>query len=123
MNAQGYDADLAEVRSRLAAKVPEIVPVPGWRTVSLDRDLGAVTIPDGVELDLGASAKAWAADWIAESCTEELRVGCLVNLRGDIAVRGEVPEGGWQVEIDRPGPKGRPVIAMSWPGGLAGSAG
>lgn len=81
-------------------------------------------IPDGVELDLGASAKAWAADWIAESCTEELRVGCLVNLGGDIAVRGEVPEGGWQVEIDddRPGPKGRPVIAMSWPGGLATSS-
>jgi thiamine biosynthesis lipoprotein len=47
-----------------------------------------------------------------------------VNLGGDIAVRGELPPGGWQVEIDdgHAGPQGRPVISMGWPGGLATSS-
>ncbi len=35
-----------------------------------------------------------------------------------------MPPGGWQVEIDdaHPGPQGRPVIPMAWPGGLATSS-
>lgn len=97
---------------------------PGWRSIQLDEGSRTVSLPAGVELDLGVSAKAWAADWIADSCAAELGVGCLVNLGGDIAVRGEVPSGGWQIEIDdgHPGPQGRPVISMGWPGGLATSS-
>ena len=34
----------------------------GWRTVALDRGAGTVRVPTGVRLDLGATAKAWAAD-------------------------------------------------------------
>lgn len=97
---------------------------PGWRSIQLDEERRTVTVPAGVDVDLGVSAKAWAADWIAASCGDELGVGCLVNLGGDIAVRGEVPAGGWQIEIDdgHPGPQGRPVISMGWPGGLATSS-
>lgn len=74
--------------------------------------------------ELEPMSRARAADRIADRCADELGVGCLVNLGGDIAVRGEVPAGGWQVEIDdgSPGPQGHPVISMSWPGGLATSA-
>ena len=34
----------------------------GWQTVAFDRDSRTVRIPAGVSLDLGATAKAWAAD-------------------------------------------------------------
>ena len=124
MRAQGYDADLDEVRARVATVLPHAVAVPGWRSITLDTDRCMLTVPAGVELDLGASAKAWAADRIADACCDELGIGCLVNLGGDIAVRGAVPPGGWQIEIDdgRPGPQGRPVISMGWPGGLATSS-
>ncbi len=92
-----------------------------WEAVVLDLDAGSVTIPEGLVLDVVAGVRAWAADWVARDCSESLGAGCLVNLGGDIAVRGEVPDGGWQVEIDdgAPDPQGRPVIPMAWPGGLA----
>ena len=75
LRAQGYDADLDEVRARVATRLPQVVSVPGWRSVILDADRCLLTIPDGVELDLGASAKAWAADRIAEACCDELGIG------------------------------------------------
>jgi thiamine biosynthesis lipoprotein len=50
-------------------------------------------------LDLGATAKALAADRIAAGVAE--RTGCrvLVSLGGDVAAGGPVPEGGWRVGI------------------------
>lgn len=99
-------------------------PGDGWQTVRLDTERCLLMVPEGVELDVSPSARAWLADRIADFCAEELGIGCLVNLGGDIAVRGAVPPGGWQVEIDdaEPGPQGRPVIPMDWPGGLATSS-
>lgn len=99
-------------------------PGDGWQSVRLDTGRCMLTVPEGVYLDVCPSAKAWLADRIADFCADELGIGCLVNLGGDIAVRGAVPPGGWQVEIDdvHPGPEGRPVIPMDWPGGLATSS-
>lgn len=124
VRAQGYDADFADVAARTRTVVGTAVPAPGWRHVHLDEERHTVRIPLGVELDLGASAKAWAADWIAETCLQELGAGTLVNLGGDIAVRGPIPDGGWQVEIDEgnPEPTAHPIISMTWPGGLATSS-
>lgn len=98
-----------------------VTPCPDWRGVSLDLAAGRVSVPDGVSLDLASGVRAWAADWITDACRSELGVGCLVNLGGDIAVRGDAPEGGWQVEIEdhQPGAGGNPVISMGWPGGLS----
>ena len=95
---------------------------PGARAaIVLDASTGTVTLPETLAVDVAENARAWAADQIAMACVDELGVGCLVNLGGDIAVRGDVPEGGWQVGIDHgpDGPQGRPVISMAWPGGLA----
>ena len=97
----GYDADLAVVRNRRAALVPaECRPAPGFWRLMLDQHDHTVVIPRGVEVDLGATAKAWAADRAARSCTEQLPGGFLVNLGGDIATAGPVPAGGWRVAID-----------------------
>lgn len=100
------------------------VPADGRQTVVLDTGHGLLTVPEEVELDVVPSARAWLADRIADFCSVGLGMGCLVNLGGDIAVRGTVPAGGWQVEIDdaHPGPQGRPVIPMTWPGGLASTS-
>jgi len=50
-------------------------------------------------LDLGATAKALAADRAAIRIAASLNCGTLVNLGGDIAVAGEPPEQGWLVGI------------------------
>jgi thiamine biosynthesis lipoprotein len=56
-------------------------------------------LPRGVELDLGATAKALAADMAADAAGLAIGGGALVGLGGDIAVAGESPQGGWQVQV------------------------
>jgi FAD:protein FMN transferase len=96
LRAIRYDRDYA-----LLGEEPAIalVAAPGWRTVALDRAAGTITLPDGVELDLGATAKAFAADRAAASIHATLGTGVLVNLGGDLAVAGPPPGGGWRVRI------------------------
>ncbi|MCU1491003.1 MAG: FAD:protein transferase, partial [Acidimicrobiaceae bacterium] len=97
--ALGYDRDFDEVD----LDGPELsyapVPAPGWRLVELDRRRRLLRVPPGVSVDLGSSAKAFAADRAAKSISAALRTGVLVNLGGDVSVAGEVPPGGWRVGI------------------------
>ena len=84
----GYDRDLAALSERPLDFVPEPeAPRFGaWRDVRVTED--AVRIPEGVALDLGATAKAWAADLVAESVVEALGCAVVVSLGGDLRVHG-----------------------------------
>jgi thiamine biosynthesis lipoprotein len=117
----GYDRDFAEVAPD-GPRVPAGMPAPGWWRVRLAGD--QVVVPDGVLLDLGASAKAFAADRAAAKIAGECGGGVLVSLGGDLAVAGETPDGGWLVIVGddhtRTDP-GDPVVAIA-SGGLATSS-
>lgn len=95
VRALGYDRDFASVTDGGSGPVP--VPAPGWHRVLLDGD--TVVLPRGVELDLGATAKALAADRAAAAIARRTGGGTLVNLGGDLATAGAPPAGGWQVAI------------------------
>jgi thiamine biosynthesis lipoprotein len=121
----GYDRTFAELRLRDSRRVSvRFLPVTGWRTVRIDRARGTVTVPAGVELDLGASAKALAADRASSAAANATGCGVLVSLGGDVAVAGRPPEGGWPIRLaddhaaplEGPGP----VVAIA-EGGLATS--
>jgi thiamine biosynthesis lipoprotein ApbE len=71
----------------------------GWRTLRLDRAAGAARLPRGIHLDLGATAKAWAADRAANAAAAGTGCGVLVGVGGDIACAGKPPPGGWQVHV------------------------
>jgi FAD:protein FMN transferase len=95
----GYDRDFAHVRGSRVRRV-RAGRVAGWGVVELDRVSGTVRVPDGVRLDLGATAKALAADRAARrALTASGASGVLVNLGGDIAVGGTCPDGGWTVRV------------------------
>ena len=69
-----------------------------WRSIRLDGR--RLWMPRGVLLDLGATAKAVAADIAAEKIADQLGVGVLVGLGGDLRVAGEqAPEEGWIIRI------------------------
>ncbi len=71
-----------------------------WRSVEVDPVLGRVRLPLGVQLDLGATGKAYAADLIAESIHFALGTAALVGLGGDIAAAGDSPDTlGWPVVV------------------------
>ena len=124
----GYDRDFAQVRAagdappRLTAAAG---PVPGWRSVHLDRAAGRAWLDPGTQLDLGATAKALAADLCAAQIAARTGCGVLVSLGGDVAVGGTAPAGGWRVKVtdDHAAPAGAPgqTVTIS-SGGLATSS-
>ena len=100
-------------------------PVPGWRRIVLDPARRTLAVPEGVRLDLGATAKAWAADRAAADLAAALGCGTLVGLGGDIAVAGPPPPDGWTIRIqdetDRRGPGDPSADVVIRDGGLATS--
>ena len=125
MRGAGYDRTLTVVLARDGRLfTPSFTSAAGWRTVELNESRSTVRVPPGVELDLGATAKALAADRAARTAADATATGVLVSLGGDIAVGGAAPPGGWSIRIaddcaaptDSPGPA---VSIVS--GGLASS--
>jgi thiamine biosynthesis lipoprotein len=122
----GYDRDIRLLRP--VEGVVVALPAPGWTSVELERPAGRVRVPEGVRLDLGATAKAWTADTAAEDIARRTGAGCLVSLGGDVAVAGRAPDGGWRIRVedvtgdpDAP-PSGPCTVVRIGDGGLATSS-
>jgi thiamine biosynthesis lipoprotein len=110
----GYDSGVTPLRSARPLAASIVTPAV-WSMVTL-RDR-IVTVPPGVLLDLGATAKAVAADQCAQRVLEATGSGVLVNLGGDIATAGAAPDGSWQVVVhDTPD---EPASAIGLPAGAA----
>ena len=93
----GYDDDIDQVRAR-GHRVAAPHPGADWRGVAVDRDLRRLGVPSGLRLDLGATAKAWAADEAARRVHTRLGHAVLVGIGGDLAVAG-VPGRPWRVDV------------------------
>jgi thiamine biosynthesis lipoprotein len=102
MRAIGYDADFATLGARSGPIELRLEPIPGWQAVELSRVRGEVRLRPGVELDLGSTGKAFAADLAATAALAALDrpgAGILVSLGGDIATAGIAPDGGWRILV------------------------
>jgi thiamine biosynthesis lipoprotein ApbE len=99
MSGLGWDLDFSIVVSRREPRTIEVTPACGWRAIRLDRSRGTARVPRGIEVDLGATAKAFAADRCARAVADATGVGVLVSLGGDIAVCGRTPRHGWPVLV------------------------
>jgi thiamine biosynthesis lipoprotein len=99
MRLLGYDRDFASVATSGEALACVVERVPGWWTIDVDHAARTVRVSDGVQLDLGATAKAFAADRAATRIAVEAGVGVLVSLGGDLAIAGPTPDGGWPVLV------------------------
>ena len=117
VDAAGYRSwavgDVAVLDTASAAPAP----AGSWREVEVSG--GQVRIPPGVALDLGATAKAWLADEVAERIADELGIDVIANMGGDLRVIAKAP--GWVVSADHEVP-GLPERAIGiTDGGLATS--
>jgi len=127
LRAAGYDRTFALVRERATWRIAAATPSVGasWKDVRLADEHRTLFVPEGVELDLGATAKALAADDAARAIAASIEAGVLVSLGGDIAVAGPAPVGGWSVRIadDHAAlpADGGPIVAITT-GGLATSS-
>ena len=128
--ALGYDRDFAlglggRGAGAGSAESRAFATVPGWRTIRVDPEAGTVGVAQGVSLDLGATAKALAADHGAREAQSAAGCGVLVNLGGDLATAGPAPDDGWRVRVTddhRSGPEAPGQWITIAGGGLATSS-
>ena len=133
----GYDRDFAAARQNTSPLSQPAVPAAGWQAVELDCERHEITVPGEVMLDLGATAKALAADRAAIRIAVSLNCGTVVNLGGDIRAAGVPPDEGWRIgivdnrEFDgaeagdgpaTPGPPAWDAVVAICDGGLATSS-
>jgi thiamine biosynthesis lipoprotein len=97
MIANGYDRDFAALPAD-GVQQPHR-PATGWRAVEVDDQRARIRVPAGSGLDLGATAKALAADRAARAATRSAHTGVVVSLGGDLAIAGEPPPGGWPLGV------------------------
>ena len=103
MRAIGYDVSFERLRPTGAPIDLHLEPIPGWQSVELSRIRREVRVRRGVELDLGSTGKALAADRAAAAAFDALDTpgggGVLVSLGGDLATAGRAPGAGWRILI------------------------
>ncbi|WP_343984269.1 FAD:protein FMN transferase [Kribbella koreensis] len=117
--AAGYDSDIETVRTRLPKPAGRPVPAAGWQQVRLNRKIAMVGVPEGVSLDLGATAKAWTADRAALVLSKRHGCAVLVEIGGDLRAAG-TPAEPWVIRVaEREGEEGVAVTLAH--GGLTTS--
>ena len=87
-------------------------PAARWRAIEVDHAAGVIRRPPGLELDLGGSAKGWAADLVAARLGRHGR--CAVDCGGDLrVVAGRRARRGpaWDVHVRHP-LTGRPAHTL-----------
>ncbi|MGW2702725.1 FAD:protein FMN transferase [Streptomyces sp. NPDC001340] len=97
--ALGYDLTFASLRPDDARPLPVARPAPGWQRISWNPSTRRLRLPPRTRLDLGATAKALAADRAARRAAAATGCGVLVSLGGDLATAGAAPEGGWRIAL------------------------
>ena len=119
--ALGYRDDYAQLLNQDHPAPICSFPTPGVGAITLDPMTHTVTLAPGCQLDLGASAKALAADLIADDVAT--KCGVVVEIGGDVAVRGQSPDGQWVIGIsDRLTLTGREPRIYVQGGGIATSS-
>jgi FAD:protein FMN transferase len=95
--ALGYDRDYDELVGEDSIPARASVPATGPTSIHLNVIEHTVTLDPLCQLDLGASAKALVVDLIADDVAAT--GGVVVELGGDVAVRGEGPDGPWVIAV------------------------
>ena len=115
----GYDRDIGDV-SPAAPRVASVTIPVDWTHIEFDGS--SIRIPPGTLLDLGATAKAVAADRCAHLVYEQTGSGVLINLGGDLTTAGPAPEAGWQVLVQDTDDDPASQVTISTDTGLATSS-
>ncbi len=87
------------------SEIASLLETVDYRTVSVGGE--AVSVPDGVMVDLGSVAKGYACDRMREVLAEGGAASALIDFGGKICEIGSKPDGSaWQIGIRDPGRNG-----------------
>jgi FAD:protein FMN transferase len=97
--ALGYDRSFEQLDPDGDPVSFQAVKVGAWQAIKSDHRRRRVSIPSGVTLDLGATAKALCSDRAAARTELATGAGTLVSIGGDLAVAGTAPAEGWCIRV------------------------
>ena len=85
------------------AEIQALLPLVDYRKIQYDAATGTVTLPEGMEIDLGSVAKGYAGQLAAQMLREHGLQSALLNLGGNVQTVGAKPDGSpWQIGIKDP---------------------
>jgi thiamine biosynthesis lipoprotein len=93
-----WNFDEGPVRAE-PARIPDLMRHVGWQRVAWEPPF--LTLPDGMEIDLGGIGKEYAVDLAADFAAAQSDAPVLVNFGGDLRCTGRRPRSGaWRVGIE-----------------------
>lgn len=83
--------------------IQSLLPLVDYTQIQYDAATGVVTLPEGMEIDLGSVAKGYAGQLAAQMLREHGVQSALLNLGGNVQTVGTKPGGfPWQIGIKDP---------------------
>lgn len=107
----GYDRSFEHIDLRrntpseiVAAPVRPAIgePLRSRSPLRLDTEHCTAALAGGVAFDPGGIGKGHAADLVSAELVDDGAVGALVNLGGDLRVRGRNDRGSWRIDVSNP---------------------
>lgn len=99
LTAWGFTTGQYQIPSQ--EEIDSLLASTGYEKITLDGQ--TVTVPDGMELDLGAVGKGYAADETAAVLREHSITSALLNFGGNVLTVGVKPDGSpWRIGIRNP---------------------
>ena len=99
LTAWGFTTDSKQVSSQ--QRIAQLLEQVGYNRIQLNGT--ELTVPDGMELDLGAVGKGYTADLVTEILRRHGVTSALISLGGNIQVIGSRPDGSdWRLGIRAP---------------------
>lgn len=83
--------------------IQSLLPLVDYTQIQYDAATGVVTLPEGMEIDLGSVAKGYAGQLAAQMLRDSGVQSALLNLGGNVQTVGTKPGGSpWQIGIKDP---------------------
>ena len=83
--------------------IQSLLPLVDYTQIQYDAATGVVTLPEGMEIDLGSVAKGYAGQLAAQMLRNSGVESALLNLGGNVQTVGAKPDGSpWQIGIKDP---------------------
>lgn len=82
-------------------KITKLLPRIGWEKITWQRP--KISLPEGMEIDLGGIGKEYAVDRTALLLKQQSEISMLINFGGDLYATGPRQDGhGWMVGVENP---------------------
>ncbi len=85
------------------AEIQSLLERVNYRDIAFDADARTVSLPDGMEIDLGSVAKGYTGDQVMQVFRDTGVTSGMINLGGNVQVLGTKPDGSaWRVAVQDP---------------------